>query len=117
MNVINLTPHQVRSVAESCDVIIPASGQVARVATRARPAGYARVTGTDQFVPLAYTEFGQVTGLPAQQEGTIYVVSQLVAQAAPERDDLWVPGDLIRDQHGQVVGCRRLERPCPQRKP
>ncbi len=43
-------------------------------------------------------------------EGVGYIVSLAVAQAARDRKDLFVPDDLVRDEKGVIVGCRRLAR-------
>ena len=32
----------------------------------------------------------------------------LVASACPDRSDLLVPGPLVRDSEGKVIGCRGL---------
>lgn len=48
--------------------------------------------------------YGNVSGLPDAQPGVILIVSQLVAQAAPQRGDLVWPGDVKRE-NGQIVGC------------
>jgi len=99
---INLTPHPVRVVLPDGEIVLPPSGQVARLGEEVRPAGMLngipvvekRLTGLD---------------LPPVQPGVFYVVSLAVAQVA-RREDLLVPDDLVRDERGQVVGCRRLAR-------
>ena len=66
------------------------------------------VDGWDITVPITSAKFGEVEGLPEPQEGTIYIVSNLVAQAVPDREDVFFPDDLVRDEHGNVIGCRAL---------
>ena len=39
-----------------------------------------------------------------------FVLSRVVKTALPDRDDLVVPDELVRDDAGRVVGCRRLSR-------
>ena len=51
------------------------------------------------------TKYGEVTGLPPFQDGTIFVVSGLVRAAVPHRHDVWQPGELLRNEAGQVIGC------------
>lgn len=41
---------------------------------------------------------------------TLLIVSRLVAEACPERDDLVVPDDTVRDDAGRIIGCRALAR-------
>lgn len=74
MKTINLTPHIVR-LNDGRE--LPPSGTVARVAS----------TYTDFDTDfIASVKFGPVQGLPAPVDGTLYVVSALVAQAAARPD-------------------------------
>jgi len=43
----------------------------------------------------------------------VYVVSQLVVLAHPERDDLVFPAGLERNDEGDVIGFCYLTRPAP----
>lgn len=51
-----------------------------------------------------------VEGLPAPQDDTIYVVSFLTAMAVPDRKDVFFPGEALRDDGGNIVGCVGLAR-------
>ena len=102
---INLTPHHLHIHGRPHITVIAPSGVVARVATTDTDAGM--VAG----IPTVRTELGAVTGLPAMQEGTIYIVSGMVAAAA-RRADVFSPGALVRDGNGRPVGCRGLRRSC-----
>src|SRR5690606_31963979 len=62
------------------------------------------------------TTLGELEGLPDPADGVIYVVSRLVAEAAPHRDDLYFPGRLLRDEAGRVVGAESLARLPRQRR-
>ena len=90
---INLTPHTINL---NNGAAYAASGVVARVV--------ARHTAFDEN-GVASIEWGEVTGLPAPQEGLIYIVSALVAQAA-KRPDVVSPAsghpDVVRN-NGQIV--------------
>lgn len=66
------------------------------------------VDGWDITIPVTKTKFGEVEGLPEPEEGVIYITSQLVAQAVPEREDVFFPDDLVRDENGNIIGCRAL---------
>lgn len=107
-DIVNLTPHTITFVAEDGSVLreIPASGQLARVSTRTVTIG--DVDG----LPVTATEFGEVEGLPSPKPGTAYVVSSLVAQRVPERRDVYIPNEAVRDEKGRIVGCRSLGRVC-----
>jgi hypothetical protein len=54
------------------------------------------------------TRFGEVFDLPDPQPDTIFVVSALVAQAVPERQDVVIVDDAIRDDQGRIIGARAL---------
>lgn len=65
-------------------------------------------TGEIDGVPVSRTEFGQPEGLPEFQEGVFIVVSQLVKTALPSRSDLLVPAEVVRDEKGNIIGCKSL---------
>jgi hypothetical protein len=105
MRFVNLTPHALNIHTPSSVVTIAPSGEVARVATvsvEAAPVG---------GVPTVTTTFGEVAGLPDPEEGTVFIVSGMVASAAP-RGDVMSPGDLVRDASGRPIGCKGLRRSC-----
>jgi len=103
MKLYNLTPHTLNVHTPDGVVNLPPSGAVARVATVSTPA--APMGG----IPTCTTTLGEVTGLPDFQEGVVYIVSGMVASAAP-RPDVMSPGDLVRDESGRPVGCLGLRR-------
>jgi len=127
--VINLTPHQINFVTSynieiGVDELgtpeyvteerihsVPPSGTVARCKVDRKEVDsfiLEDVDGWDITVPITSARFGEVEGLPEPQEGTIYIVSNLVAQAVPDREDVFFPDDLVRDEHGNIIGCRAL---------
>lgn len=109
MKLVNLTPHAIRIIgAFRCDsmTVVPPDGMVARVTHRDLFEGFFEVG--DSLVPTYHTIFGTVDGLPDEVEGTVYIVSALVAKAIPGRRDLYSPAGLIRDENGNVIGCRGL---------
>ena len=96
----NLTPHAIHLVDQD--------GQVLRTFTSEGLVRLKTTTvdaGTIAGCRVTRTEFGQPEGLPEFQEGTYYLVSQLVKNALPERKDLLVPAEVVRDQSGNIVGC------------
>ena len=93
-NFINLTPHTINLNNGNS---FPASGNVARVAN---------VYGDFDENGIASVSFGEVTNLPEAQEGVVYIVSGLVAQAISGRNDVVSPAtghpDCVRDG-GRIV--------------
>lgn len=101
MKVVNLTPHDIVVRTDAGDRVFPASGEVARVSTTHVPMG--DVDG----VPVFAQEFGDIEGLPAPQDGTIYIVSAIVLAAAKDagRTDVVAPDTsrAFRDEAGRIV--------------
>lgn len=64
--------------------------------------------GMTELVSIVSKSFGEVEGLPAFDPAAswrMYIVSQIVADALPNRDDLLVPSGVLRDARGEVLGC------------
>jgi hypothetical protein len=101
MAIVNLTPHAINLVGDNPQNF-PPSGTVARCAVTRQQ------VGTVDGVPVNRTVYGDVTGLPAPQPGTYYIVSALVAQAVPDRTDVLITDDAVRDDAGRIIGCRAL---------
>ena len=111
MNVINLTPHPIHLIGENDDLLAVWESQgVARVASRSSFIASIEAvsnSGSSVEIPLWESNFGEIEGLPEQRPDTILIVSGLV-QGASNRQDLFVPDDLVRDSRGGILGCRRL---------
>lgn len=105
MNFVNLTPHALNIIEEDGNVYtLPTSGQIARVAAT-RTVAYV-MDGIEIFE----TQFGEVEGLPEPDYNNVYIVSALAAQRCRHRADVYSPGELVRNDAGQVIGCRGLTR-------
>lgn len=104
IRIVNLTPHAVMVdyPAGTATFPKPETGKEARVEDDYQECGSLGP------VPLYTVAYGAPKGLPEPQPNTYYIVSLLVAQACPERNDLLVPGPSIRDEEGRVVGCTGL---------
>ena len=109
MKIVNLTPHELNLMPQGPDgpvVTIPPSGQVARCQVNRVQIYTVTVDGIS--VPVNKTQFGTVSGLPDPQPDTIYVVSTLVAQAVPDRRDVFIVDDAVRDNQGRIIGAKAL---------
>jgi hypothetical protein len=109
LNIVNLTPHALNFMPQGPDgpvVTIPPSGLVARCATSRVQVDTITVDGVT--IPVNRTQFGEVTGLPDPQPDTIYIVSAVVAQAVPNRPDVFIVDDAVRDEQGRIIGARAL---------
>jgi len=103
--IINKTPHDVNIVKEN-EVIktIPKSDSQIRLSVQ-----IAQAEPIDE-IKTSFTVFGEPEGLPEYEEGVFYIVSQLVKSALPGREDLLVPAEVVRDEKGQIIGCKSLGR-------
>ena len=104
----NLTPHDVcifklNGTVPDLDVVIEAGEEVARVSCEYIKVDK-KVDGIDLYRPV----FGEVTGLPEYSEGVYLLVSAMVREALPLRKDLVSPGQLLRNDKGEVIGCLGL---------
>ena len=104
----NLTPHEVciyklNGTVPDLDVVIEASETIARVSCEYIKVDK-KVDGIDLYRPV----FGEVTGLPEYSEGIYLLVSAMVREALPLRSDLVSPGQLLRNDKGEVIGCLGL---------
>ena len=114
--IVNCTTHSIDLMEEVDDewvnrLTIPSSGLLVRVATDVETVG--GVTCDEQEFDVRKRVFGDVTvtdsdgndvGLPVKDD-TFYVVSLIVAQALPEREDLLLVDGTIRDDGGRIIGC------------
>lgn len=58
----------------------------------------------DGIMVYCWAPYG-ITGLPEPKPGTYYIVSKMLAQAYPKREDFIFPGTLVYDAEDNVVGC------------
>lgn len=114
MNIVNLTPHPINLHLGGAITVIPASGQVARVTQVNAGQLQAPVTINGSPLPvLAAPVFGDVQGLPAPQDGTVYLVSLLCLEKCKGRSDVYAPATgpadgAVRDAQGKIVGVTKL---------
>ena len=101
--IINMTPHQVVVVAKEGEVVktFPSEGTI-RLSMKTVEVG--EIGG----IRLTKTEYGEPEGLPEDADGVYYIVSAMVKAACPDRHDLLVPAEQVRNTAGQIIGCRSL---------
>ena len=104
--IINMTPHPLCLLAEDGSVLreIKPSGTIARAEQTDVPVG-----DIDGF-PLVRSSFGEPIDLPDWKEGIFLFVSLATAKAAQaarrRTDDLLLSSQQVRDENGNIVGCR-----------
>ena len=106
----NLTPYEVKiyklvGTTPDLDVVIEANEKEGIACVSCE---YQKVDKTVEGVDMYRPVFGEVTGLPEYEEGVYLLVSAMVREALPLRSDLVSPGQLLRDDNGNVIGCLGL---------
>ena len=99
----NYTPHPITFIDKNNNII-----EVIKSSGLARVSSETVVTSEINGIPVTSTVYGEIEGLPEEQDGVIYVVSNLVAQRCAHRNDVFIPNELVRGEEGVIVGCRSL---------
>lgn len=105
---INLTPHDINifSADKILAKTVKPDGTVARIETK--------LDYKFNLDGICYStqKVGATIGLPNPiiQDGikTYFIVSAMVRESNPSREDLASPGELIRNDKGQPIGCLGL---------
>jgi len=94
----NLTPHRITISNEDQSIMltIPPEDVPARCLEATTTQGE-----FDGF-PLVSKFYGNTENLPSPEKGVLLIVSQMIREALPDRKDLASPGDLVRDEDGEV---------------
>lgn len=96
---VNLTPHTLNLIAaDGSTVDIPTSGNIARVGS------ISSIVATVNGININKQTFGKIVDLPDAQDGLVYIVSRMVKDRVPDRDDVVVPGVPFRDTDGKIIG-------------
>ena len=99
---VNCTPHPLNIVQRDGSILtINPCGIVPRCSSTEV------VNGAIGLIDITKQTLGAVEGLPEEIPGVHFIVSRLVASASG-RQDLLVPGALLRDDQGKVIGCKGL---------
>ena len=107
VTITNQTPHDVHYHHENGKIeTFPASKNIIRVKTNESP-----TTSHRDFPHRLYdVSTGGTEGLPEQKRGHYHIVSQMVVDANPHRDDLVYPHKLVRDEQNRITGCSAFGR-------
>jgi hypothetical protein len=104
--IINKTPHAIY-IVDKAQVIIkvyPKSRGMIRLSEH--------ISEVDVIdgVTITKTSYSKIEDLPKFNKDVYYIVSQLVKNALPERIDFLVPKGIVRDDNGNILGCKYLDR-------
>jgi hypothetical protein len=99
MKIINKTPHPINVITDKGTITFQKSDDPIRLSSDAKQ------VGTINGIPVVSVTYGS-GNMPEMADGVIYIVSALVRAAYPNRPDLVVPHDVVRDHEGNIIGCR-----------
>ena len=98
---VNLTPHQINVFNnEGTQIAAFGSNGTARCSTSTESDG--EIGG----IPFTKTQMGEVRGLPEPQKGVFIIVSKIICAACPDRNDLVIVDQTVRNDKRQIVGCK-----------
>jgi hypothetical protein len=111
--ILNYTPHNVKILTEAPEINDYMVVSDYKSCGSARVATEQECVGEINGVKVYSTSYGEVEGLPEQQDGVMLLVSFLVKQALPEREDLICPNTspqgVVRDSSGQIIGVKSFQ--------
>ena len=125
MKLLNLTPHPITFLDENNNVILelPGCDNPPRAKEKRKKKGtvchaeFAAIHTEEIWndsnyattvIPLNKVELSEIENLPDVSLEYYYIVSRIVAEACPERTDLFIPDETVRDENGRIIGCRAL---------
>ena len=106
----NLTPHSIDVLNGRDEVVFTLSG------SNNPPRVQENIYGQEEFlinggqslnIFIAHND--SVDKLPQKQEGVYYIVGRIIAEQFKERDDLLVPHEFVRNEDGDILGCRSFK--------
>tara|TARA_R110000824_G_scaffold226017_1_gene413688 strand:- start:672 stop:1043 length:372 start_codon:yes stop_codon:yes gene_type:complete len=120
-NFVNMTQHAINIVNNNMTIpfVIEPSGETIRlneewnVAKTEGASVSVRLNlenGGIFHLPVLVCKYTASGELPEKVEGTIYIVSAMVAKAYPYREDFLIPAKTVRDENGRIIGCEHLAR-------
>ena len=105
---INLTPHEIHVLRGRARVTLPTAGSALWLDVELTESD--DVILGELTIPIFEVTVRGIEQLPELIEGTLYVVSRLVAESYPDRRDFIFPNELVRDANGSVIGCASFGR-------
>ncbi len=104
--IVNKTPHPINIFLDGEEMEIQPEGEPIRLKQEVVEKGEIEMEG--KKIRITAMKYGEVMNLPEKQEGVIYIVSPLVCQALPDRGDLYIVNETVRNEKGFIIGCKSL---------
>jgi len=104
MKIINTRAHEI--------VVLDQKGNIIKIFPKSPAPARCNEATTDvanvEGVPIVKKVYSSPYNLPPHKAGTLLIVSRVVKDALPDRPDLVVPAELVRDSNKKVVACKAL---------
>ncbi|MFF0821176.1 hypothetical protein ACFYUR_12395 [Micromonospora haikouensis] len=116
--IVNLTPHDMHIYPPDCPdriepgsvqpiaVIPPAPAEMRAPLDKTRIRVEQPLTFDGANIPVNVVQHHGSSNLPPPEPGVWFVVALVVALAHPDRRDLLVPDEAVRNLGGSMIGCR-----------
>ncbi|MER7167267.1 hypothetical protein ABT336_14505 [Micromonospora sp. NPDC000207] len=121
--IINLTPHDMHVYPPDCPdriepgsvqpiaVIPPAPAEMRAPLDKTRIRVESPLTFNGAEIPVNVVQHHGSSNLPPPERGVWFVVALVVGLANPDRRDLLVPDEAVRNLGGSMIGCRSFGLP------
>ena len=110
MKIINLTPHPINIINESNSLEIMSSGILVRCDEQTNYL-FELELDNNTSVPVYNTSLkSNIDNLPCEESDVFYIVSIITAALFPNRKDFLVPHEYVRDNEGNIIGCKSFKR-------
>ncbi|GAB6875549.1 hypothetical protein [Thermaerobacter litoralis] len=108
----NLTPHPVTLVGPDGEqhTIAPDPAGPARVVIGRVEEGTVDIEGVPFPVPVFRSRVTAPAQLPEPEPGVLLLVARAVAETVPDRQDLVIVDQTVRDDQGRIIGAQALAR-------
>jgi hypothetical protein len=103
MHFVNCTPHPINIYRKDGTVLNLPKGEIVPRLTMKE-----ECINVIDGVEIFETTYGNMKDLPVPERGTYFIVSRMVLDAKKDRLDFVAPGPAIRDDKGNIIGCKGL---------
>lgn len=106
--IINKTPHSINFYYGDKIYTFKSDESPCRITSTEEDGSCIKCGHWQDFIelPIKKIKYGKTENLPEQNNWAYYIVSSIVKANNPDRKDLIVPNDFVRDDKGNIIGCK-----------
>ena len=102
---VNLTPHAIHLYKDG-DLMLTIEKPESALRLPEEQEHLFFIGASGKQIEVKKKKFGETYQLPEPKKGVLYIVSLIVALAFPKRQDFLVTNDAVRDENGNIIGCK-----------